>query len=73
MKFRVGNWIITIERATDKVAPAALAKKTRAREAVQRAVRELRAEGITDPTAYQVAKRAGVSPHTAKKYLTTPD
>ncbi len=70
MKFRIGNWIISIERATDKVAPAALAKKTRAREAVRRAIDELRAEGVSDPTAYQVAKRAGVSPHTAKKYLT---
>ena len=72
MKFRIGNWIITIERATDKVAPAALAKKTRAREAVIQAVRELEKEGARI-TPYAVAKRAGVSPHTAKKYLTTPD
>ena len=71
MKFRFGKWLITIERVSDKVAPAVLAKKSRAREAVRQAVEELRAEGITSPTAYQVAKRAGVSPHTAKKYLTT--
>ncbi len=70
MKFRIGSWIVTIERAEDKVAPAVLAKKQRARDAVIQAVRELRAEGVSDPTAYQVAKRAGVSPHTAKKYLT---
>ncbi len=69
MKFRIGNWIISIERASDKVAPAALAKKQRARDAVIQAVRELEKEGARI-TAYAVAKRAGVSPHTAKKYLT---
>lgn len=72
MKFRFGKWLITIERVSDKVAPAVLAKKSRAREAVRQAVRELEKEGAKI-TPYAVAKRAGVSPHTAKKYLTTSD
>ena len=68
MKIKLFGWLITIERVSDKVAPAVLAKKKRAREAVQRAIDELRAEGAKI-TAYAVAKRAGVSPHTAKKYM----
>ena len=45
-----------------------LAKKSRARGAVQKAVEELKKEGARI-TPYAVAKRAGVSPHTAKKYM----
>ena len=68
MKIKLFGWLITIERVSYKVAPAVLAKKQRAREAVQRAVRELEKEGARI-TPYAVAKRAGVSPHTAKKYM----
>ncbi len=68
MRIKVFGWLITIERIQDKVAPAVEAKKKKAREAVQEAVEALKKEGVR-VTPYQVAKRAGISPHTAKKYL----
>ena len=68
MRIKMFGWLITIERISDKVAPATEAKKRRAREAVQKAVEELEREGVR-VTPYQVAKRARISPHTAKKYL----
>ena len=68
MKVKIFGWIITIERANEKVRQANEAKRKRAMEAVKKAVAELEREG-KKITAYNVAKRAGISPHTAKKYL----
>ncbi len=68
MKVKLFGWLISIERVEDKIAPAVLAKKSRAQKAVKKAVGELKKEGAKI-TPSIVAKRAGVSPHTAKKYM----
>ena len=70
-KIEIGGYRVLIEskRERKKIAQkAAQIKSERAQEKIKWAVKELQAEG-KKITPYRVAKKAGVSYNTAKKYL----
>ena len=68
MRFSLFGWIVVIERKKKLTEKATLAKQEKARRMVYEAVKQLESEG-KKVTAYAVAKVAGVSYHTAVKYL----
>jgi len=68
LRFSIFGFVISIERKKTLTRKATEQKKKIAQEKVRRAVEELKREG-KEITPYSVSKRAGVSYHTAKKYL----
>jgi len=70
-KIEIGGYRVLIEskRERKKIAQrAAQIKSERAQEKIKQAIKELQAEG-KKITPYRVAKKAGVSYNTARKYL----
>ena len=70
-KIEFAGYRVLIEKKEERqriAQKAAQAKAQKAQEKIKRAIEELQAEG-KKITPYRVAKKAGVSYNTAKKYL----